>query len=152
MAHYRAVVRSSAPAGDVYAYLADFSTIAEWDPGVRTAELTSGDAGRAGARYRVVTSNLGVSLPLDYDILEAFPPENGFAGRIVLEAHTADFRSYDVITVTPLSEGSEVVYDADLALKGVRRLFDPALRIAFSVIGGRAKAGLESAVQLRCVP
>jgi hypothetical protein len=24
MAHYRAVVRSSAPAGDVYAYLADF--------------------------------------------------------------------------------------------------------------------------------
>jgi hypothetical protein len=67
----------------------------------------------------------------------------------VLEANTADFRSYDVITVTPTANGCEVVYDADLALKGLRRPFDPLLRLAFTVIGARAKAGLESAVQMR---
>ena len=149
MAHYRATVASPAPAEQVYAYLADFVTIAEWDPGVSEAELLTGTSGTTGARYRVVTSNLGVSLPLEYEILEAVPPADGFPGRIVLEALTADFRSYDVITVSPAARGCQVVYDADLALNGPRRLFDPVLRLAFAVIGGRAKAGLTAAVQMQ---
>ncbi len=149
MAHYRTTVSSPAPADDVYAYLANFVTIADWDPGVSEAELIAGVTAAAGAVYRVVTSNLGVSLPLEYTILEAVAPEDGFAGRVVLEASTNDFRSYDVITVTPTVTGCDVTYDADLALKGFRRPFDPLLRIAFKVIGDRARAGLRTAVQLR---
>ena len=42
-----------------------------------------------------------------------------------------DFRSYDVITVTPVGTGCEVTYDADLALQGLRRIADPLLRLAF---------------------
>lgn len=149
MAHYRAIVHSPAPPADVFAYLADFATIAEWDPGVSQAHLISGSPGTTGARYRVTTSNLGVSLPLEYEILEAFPPADGFPGRVALEAETSDFRSYDVITVSPSGQGCEVVYDADLALKGPRRLFDPLLRLAFSVIGRRAETGLANAVLRR---
>lgn len=151
MAHYRAKVSSPAPAEEVYAYLADFATIADWDPGVRSARLTEGEPGQSGAVYRVVTSNLGISLPLDYVILEAVPPSDGFPGRVVLEANTKDLRSYDVITVEPSPTGCDVVYDADLALKGVRRPFDPLLRLAFSVIGGRARDGLQAAVLMRHV-
>lgn len=151
MAHYRTTVSSPASAEDVYEYLADFATIADWDPGVSRAHLVEGSAATAGAVYRVVTSNLGVSLPLDYVILEAVPPADGYAGRVVLEAHTKDFRSYDVITVEPTATGCDVTYDADLALKGVRRPFDPFLRLAFGVIGGRARDGLRAAVQMRHV-
>lgn len=151
MAHYRTTVSSPASAEDVYAYLADFATIADWDPGVRQAHLIAGDPATSGAVYRVVTSNLGVSLPLDYEILEAVAPADGFAGRVVLEANTKDFRSYDVITVEPTASGCDVTYDADLALKGFRRPFDPFLRLAFGVIGGRARDGLRSAVQMRHV-
>lgn len=151
MAHYVTTVASPASADQVFAYLADFSTIAEWDPGVREAHLLSGEPARTGAVYRVVTSTLGVAVPLDYTILECEPPSNGFAGRVVLEADTSDFRSYDVITVVPKSKGSEVTYDADLALKGIRRPFDPFLRLAFRVIGDRAAAGLARAVQMRPV-
>lgn len=148
MAHYRAIVRSDAPAERVFHYLADFATIALWDPNVASAELLSGTAGTAGARYRVVTG----SLPLEYEILEAIAPANGFAGRVELEATTAAFRSYDVITVTPTSRGCEVQYDADLALNGARRIFDPILRLAFPVIGGRARAGLAAALQKQRLP
>lgn len=149
MARYCTTVASGASATEVFDYLADFATIADWDPGVSRAHLVSGDPGEAGAVYRVTTSNLGVSLPLDYEILEAIPPADGFAGRIVVEAHTRDFRSYDVITVSPTATGCEVTYDADLALKGLRRPFDPFLRLAFTVIGDRAKRGLQAAVQMR---
>lgn len=149
MARYCTTVSSPAPADQVYEYLADFSSIAQWDPGVSAARRVSGQAGHAGAIYRVTTSNLGIALPLDYEILEAIPPMDGFAGRIVVEAQTRDFRSYDVITVTPTAHGCEVTYDADLALKGIRRPFDPFLRVAFKVIGDRARNGLQQAVQMR---
>lgn len=149
MAHYRATVQSPAPAGQVFAYLADFATVAEWDPGVRSAHLVAGIPGQVGARYSVVVSNLGVAIPLEYEVLDAVPPTGAAPGRVVLEAETSDFRSYDVITVTPTGTGCEVEYDADLALKGVRRPFDPLLRVAFQVIGRRAEAGLATAVRLQ---
>lgn len=149
MAHYRTTVQSGASAQDVYTYLADFATIAQWDPGVAQARLVAGEPGQPGAMYRVRTSNFGLSLPLDYEVLSAAAPTPASAGRIVLQAETRDFRSYDVIEVEPTPQGCAVTYDADLALKGVRRPFDPFLRLAFQVIGRRAEAGLASAVQLR---
>jgi hypothetical protein len=149
MAHYRTTVSSPADPGQVYAFLADFASIADWDPGVSAASLIAGTTGQTGARYHLTTSNLGFSLPLEYEILEAVAPADGFPGRVVLEAETRDLRSYDVITVTPSPTGCDVTYDADLALKGIWRPFDPALRVAFRVIADRAGAGLETAVQMR---
>jgi carbon monoxide dehydrogenase subunit G len=151
MAHYRTTVETPATADEVFAYLADFATVAQWDPGVSDAELIDGEPGRTGARYRVDARFLWRTLPLEYEILEAVEPAETFPGRVVLEAQTSDFRSYDVITVTPRKEGCSVTYDADLALLGVRRPFDPLLAMAFRVIGDRARAGLAAAVQMRPV-
>ncbi len=151
MAHYRTTVDSQQPAAKVYSYLADFASVAQWDPGVSDAELISGEPGRTGARYRVQVRFLARTISLEYEILESVEPEGTFGGRVVLEAHTADFRSYDIITVTPRGSGCTVTYDADLALKGVRRPFDPALSLAFRVIGDRARDGLAAAVQMRPV-
>lgn len=151
MARYRTTVSSTAPADDVFAYLADFANTALWDPGVSHGELIDGEAGQTGARYLLTATLLGVSTPLEYEVLESVAPENGYAGRVVLEAVTRDFRSYDVITVTPTDDGCSVTYDADLALRGFRRPFDPLLRVAFSVIGDRARRGLAAAVQMKPV-
>jgi len=78
-------------------------------------------------------------------------PTGTFSGRVVLEASNANLRSFDVITVSPTSTGCSVTYDADLALRGFRRPFDPALQLAFMVIGVRFRAGLSTAVQMRPV-
>ena len=74
MARYRTTVDSTAPAADVFDYLADFASVALWDPGVRSAELISGTPGTSGAWYRVVAGFLGRAVPLDYEILAAEPP------------------------------------------------------------------------------
>lgn len=151
MAHYKTTVASPVPAAEVFGYLADFSTAAEWDPGVSSSELIDGQPGHTGARYLVTASFLGFPIPLEYQILESVEPTGTFSGRVVLEASNANLRSFDVITVSPTSTGCSVTYDADLALKGFRRPFDPALRLAFKVIGDRARAGLTAAVQTRPV-
>ena len=147
MARYRTTVESPAPAHEVFAYLADFQTVAEWDPGVRSARRLHGEPGEVGTRYFVVAGFLGRGIPLEYEILDSVAPTGRSAGRVVLEAHTSDFRSYDVITVVPTPSGCRVTYDADLALKGVRRPFDPLLRLMFKVVGDRARNGLARAVQ-----
>lgn len=145
MARYRTTVQSPASAEAVFAYLADFATVAQWDPGVRSARLVSGAPGTTGARYLVEVGFLFRTIPLEYEVVDSSPEH----GRVVLEAQNADFRSYDVITVVPTAEGCAVTYDADLALKGYRRPFDPLLRVAFAVIGERARRGLAEAVLLK---
>ena len=45
MAHYRASIDVLQPREDVFAYLSDFSTTREWDPGVVEAERLNGQAG-----------------------------------------------------------------------------------------------------------
>jgi hypothetical protein len=147
MARHQFTVASSASAEQVFAYVADFANTAQWDPGVSSARLLEGDPGQTGARYLLHVSFLGRSLPFEYEVLESIPPEAGFAGRVVLEAVTSDVRSYDVLTVQPSDGGCTVTYDADLARQGLRRPFDPLLRVVFGVIGDRARDGMRSAVQ-----
>lgn len=149
MARLHITTNSAAGASEVFSYLADFESVAEWDPAVREAVLRHGTPGTTGARYRVVTSILGRSTPLEYEVLETAAPTDRFAGHVVLEAVTAEVRSYIVIKVAAGGHGSTVTYDADLALFGVRRPFDPLLRVALRMAGERTRAGLSAAVQLR---
>lgn len=147
MARYKTTVASPATAEEVFDYLADFANTAEWDPSVRSGELLSGTPGTTGAVYRLQFGFPGLSMPLDYRIVEAEAPSEGREGRVEVLAKTADFTSYDVITVAPSDGGCEVTYDADLALQGIRRPFDPFLQAAFAVIGSLARGGLENALQ-----
>ena len=73
MARYHATVETRRDANDAFTYLADFSSTAEWDPGVVEAErLTEGPI-TVGATFRVVTSFLGRRIPLDYEITTLEP-------------------------------------------------------------------------------
>ena len=50
--------------------------------------------------------------------------------------------SRDRITFESTAAGTRVTYDADLALKGLLRIADPLLALAFNRVGDRALAGL----------
>lgn len=145
MAKYTTTVGSSLSADEAFDYLRDFATIQQWDPGVARAALIEGEAGQVGARYRVDTVLFGRVTPLEYAIVVEVDSPDG-SRRIDLRAENGDFVSYDVITVRPAAGGSQVTYDADLALKGFRRLFDPSLWLLFQVIGRRAECGLRAAL------
>jgi carbon monoxide dehydrogenase subunit G len=147
MARFDTTVIATADPQVIFDFLADFSTVAQWDPGVSAARLVDGVAGATGARYLVTAEFLGRRIPLEYHCLLAErPTDSGGSGRIELRAENADFVSFDVITIRPVGAGTEVRYDADLALRGIRRIGDLGLRVVFEVIGRRASRGLGKAL------
>ncbi len=74
MARYNASVYSPRPPGEVFAYLSDFSTTAEWDPGVVEAERLGNMPVGEGSEFRVVATFLHRKTPLTYRIIEYDPP------------------------------------------------------------------------------
>jgi carbon monoxide dehydrogenase subunit G len=141
MARYTTSVRTPMPAEDAFAYLADFSTTAEWDPGVAEAERLDDGPLRAGSRFRVVARTMGRDVPLVYEVTAYEPPH-----RIELRGESSTVVSLDEITVEPAGGGALVTYDARLTLKGALRLADPLLGIVFRRVGDRAAAGMRRAL------
>jgi hypothetical protein len=137
MAHYRATIDIQQPRADVFAYLSDFSTTEEWDPGVVEAERVNGAAVGQGSEFRLVAEFLGRKNELTYRIVEYDPPR-----AVTFLGENATVMSRDRITFEEIADGTQVTYDADLAPKGPLRIADPLLALAFTRVGDRALAGL----------
>jgi hypothetical protein len=137
MARYRASIDTRWTSEEAFAYLSDFSTSAEWDPGVVEAERVGSVAAGEGAEFRLVAEFLGRKTPLNYRVIEYEPFR-----AVTFLGENATVVSRDRITFEPTAAGTRVSYDADLRLKGLLRLADPVLALAFNRIGNRALAGL----------
>ena len=120
MAHYRASIDIQQPREEVFAYLSDFSTTREWDPGVVEAERLNGQAVGEGTEFRLVAEFLGRKNELTYRIVEYDPPH-----AVTFLGENATVVSRDRITFDSTAAGTRVTYDADLALKGLLRIADP---------------------------
>jgi carbon monoxide dehydrogenase subunit G len=141
VAHYNASVQTPRPLDEVFAFLSDFSTTAEWDPGVVTAERLGDRPIGEGTEFRLVARFLGRQTPLTYRIVEYDPPH-----AVTLLGENSSVVSRDRITFKASGEGTEVTYDADLALKGPLKFADPLLALAFNGVGDRALAGLRKTI------
>ena len=141
MARFSTTLDSTLAPDKAFDLLANFESVAEWDPGVSSSErVDEGELG-LGSRFAVVAEFGPRKIPLTYVIRDWEP-----GVRVALEAVSNDFTSYDVISVAASGHGSQVTYDALLSPNGWRRPFDPALQAAFFIIGRRAEAGLRRAV------
>lgn len=142
MARYSGTVTTSRPPEEVFDYLADFSSVAEWDPGVKEAYPVDPGGVQRGAQFKVISRFLGRDVPLTYRTVELDRPH-----RVVLQAISDTVVSTDTISFRPLPDGGTLVtYDADLRLKGALRLADLPMRLIFRRIGDRARDGLEEAL------
>lgn len=139
MARYVATVDSAWDREVAFAYLADFASISDWDPGVaRSERLGDGDPLAVGARVEVISSFLGREVPLVYEIVEIDPPR-----RVLLRAETSTITSLDEMTFDLRPGGGTLVtYDADLSMKGPARLAELPMRLAFRRLGDNARDGL----------
>jgi carbon monoxide dehydrogenase subunit G len=138
MARYRATVETTRDAEEVFAYLSDFSTTAEWDPGVIEAQRLDPEV-KEGSRFRVVASFRGRRAELVYTVVRYEPPR-----LITLRGENATVVSLDTIEVQPADSaaGARVTYDAQLSMKGILRIGDPLLARAFKPVGDNALSGL----------
>jgi uncharacterized protein YndB with AHSA1/START domain len=141
MALCRCVLEVPDTPADVFPYMADFSNVERWDPGVERARRLDGDVLERGSRFSVVTRFAGRSIALEYAIRTLERPH-----RIVLEAVTESLRSRDEVLVEGLPSGSRLTYEARLELSGVWRIVDPGLQLAFNRLGDEAAAGLARAL------
>jgi carbon monoxide dehydrogenase subunit G len=138
MASYRATIDTPRERQDVFAYISDFSTTQEWDPGVVEAERLNDAAVGEGTEFRLVAEFLGRETALTYRIVEYDPPH-----AVTFCGENAAVISNDRITFEAVGEGTRITYDAELMLKGPLRLADPLLGLAFNRVGDRALAGLK---------
>jgi carbon monoxide dehydrogenase subunit G len=142
MAHYNASVDTPRPLEEVFAYLSDFSTTAEWDPGVVEAERLTEPPIREGSEFRLLARFLGRETPLTYRVVEYDPPK-----AITVRGENSSVVSLDRMTFEPAGEGTRITYDAKLSLKGPMKLADPLLGLAFNRVGDRALAGLRQTLR-----
>ena len=142
MARYVATVESPRPQADDFAYLSDFSTTQEWDPGVAEAARLDDGPVAVGSRFNVVAEFMGRKTPLVYVVVAYDAPHS-----ITLRGDNATVISLDTIAFEPTAAGgTRVSYDADLKLKGPLAIGDPLLKLVFNRIGDRAVAGLRDAL------
>jgi hypothetical protein len=137
MARYVVHVRSPKSPAESFAYMADLSNFAEWDPGVVKVEQIEGDGAGPEAVFDVAVKGVGRPLTLRYRTTVYDHPES-----FVAQAQSRLLTSLDTITVVGEGSGSVVTYDAELTLNGLLGLADPLLGLSFKKIGDRAAAGL----------
>ena len=133
-------VTTSAPADRVFAYLSDFTTTTEWDPGtVRTTRL-SGDGG-VGTTYSNLSKFMGRETELTYEVVEYSEPT-----KIVLHGQNKTVDATDSITVESHGGGTKVTYSADFDFSGVAKLLAPLLAPALKKLGDEAEKGMREAL------
>lgn len=144
MAHYNASINAPHPAAEMFAYLSDFSTTAEWDPGVVEAKRLGNDPIGEGSEFRLVATFLHRKTPLTYHIVEYDPPNS-----VTFRGENQTVVSLDRITFEPHDGGTRITYDADLALKGRYKIADPLFALAFKRIGDHAVVGLRKTLEIK---
>ena len=126
---------------EVFAYLQDFTTTTEWDPGTVSTTLVSGDGG-VGSRYRNVSRFLGRETRLDYVVEEVEAPR-----LLRLRGENKTVVAHDTMTLTPAGpDATELTYHAQFDFKGAARFVAPLLAPAFKRLGDEAEKGLLAAL------
>ena len=136
----RRIVTVATPLDKVFAYLADFTTTTEWDPGTVKTIRTAGD-GAVGTEYLNTSTFAGRETQLTYVVQELVANQ-----RISLRGKNTTVTAHDTMTFRQTENGTEVTYTADFAFKGVTRLLAPLLRPAFNRLGDRAQTGMAAAL------
>lgn len=139
MTTIRKQIQVPTPIDEAFAYVADFATTAEWDPGIAEARRVDDGKLGVGARFEVVADFNGRRLPLTYEIAAFEPPT-----RVVLVGEGSTFSGTDEITLTPSAGGgTRITYEADINLKGAGKLAQPFMKGRFEQMGDDAVRGLE---------
>jgi len=137
--HIRKQIEVARPVDDVFRYVADFSHAAEWDPGIAESRALTDGPVRKGSEFEVVAVFRGSRQTFHYVVTELEQDR-----RVVLEGDGAKASSIDTVTFDAAGEGTRLTYEADLRLKGARRVAEPFLRGTMERMGDDALSGLKS--------
>ena len=125
----------------MFAYLSDFTTTTEWDPGTVKTVRTGGGA-EIGTEYQNTSTFAGRrQTELTYAVHDLVPNK-----RIALRGENATVIAHDTITFRQVGSQTEVTYTADFTFKGAAQLIASLMKPAFTRLGDQAEAGLAFAL------
>jgi len=133
-------VETTASPAKVFAYLSDFTTTTEWDPGTVRTERVSGDGG-VGTTYHNTSKFMGRETELTYEVVEHRPD-----AKFALRGENSSVVAHDTMDIAPLGEGASVTYTADFEFKGLGKLIAPLLKPALKKLGDEAETGLRESL------
>jgi len=133
------------PLDKVFAYLSDFTTTTEWDPGTVKTVRASGDGG-FGTEYLNTSTFAGRQTRLTYVVEDLVPNRH-----IALRGENTTVIAHDTMTFREKSDdtgvaSTEVTYTADFTFKGITRLIAPFMKPAFTRLGNEAESGMAAAL------
>ncbi|QNN54415.1 SRPBCC family protein [Nocardioides mesophilus] len=135
-------VTTDKPVERVFAYLADFTTTTEWDPGTVETVRVSGDGG-PGTRYRNTSKFAGRETELTYTVVEREQNQ-----KIALRGQNKTVKALDTMTFTPTTTGgTEVRYSADFDFGVLTPVLGLLLRPFFTRLGDEAERGMREALE-----
>ena len=114
------------PVDEVFAYLCDFTTTTEWDPGTVKTVRTAGE-GAVGTEYQNTSRFAGRNRQLTYVVLELVPNQ-----RVALRGENSTVIACDTMCFREAGSGTEVTYTADFTFKGITGLIAPLMKPAFT--------------------
>jgi hypothetical protein len=132
-------IEVAAPLEETFRYVADFTTAAEWDPGIAESRRVNNGPPGVGATWDVVALLRGSRVPFRYQITEYLENQ-----RIMLVGQGAKARSVDEIRFQPSAGGTRIDYRAELKMKGFSRITEPFLGGSVGALGAQALAGLKA--------
>jgi hypothetical protein len=136
----RRIVTAEKPLAEVFAYLSDFTTTTEWDPGTVQTVLTSGEGG-FGTEYLNTSIFAGRETRLTYVVEDLVPNRH-----ISLRGENKTVIARDSMTFRETGGQTEVTYTADFTFKGITKLIAPLMKPAFARLGNEAEAGMAVAL------
>ncbi len=143
MSVLREIVEVSQEPEAAFDAVADFSSSAQWDPGVVAAErVGDGATGPTdvGAVYRLTVTFRGKASEMTYRTTEYRRPD-----RVVLEGVGPRITATDTIEFLRIDGGgTRITYVADLRLTGLAKVAEPFLGRSFDEMGKRALAGMKA--------
>jgi hypothetical protein len=118
--------------------IADFTSLATWDPAVASARRLDSGPLQVGSRFELRYRVAGpVTVPLVYELTRSDRPDH-----VVLRTHSLLHAGEDDIRFETGATGTRVVWRATFGLRGPGRLLEPLLRRGFPPVAAEAGDGL----------
>jgi carbon monoxide dehydrogenase subunit G len=131
------VVAVATPLEEAFALVADYSHLAEWDPGItRSARVDTGPLG-IGSAFEVVAAIGGREVAISYQVVTYDAPH-----RVVLVGRGRAVKAIDDIEFRSVGAGTEIDVTADRGLTGPLRLAQPLFAPIARRLGAQAVTGL----------
>jgi hypothetical protein len=131
-------VTAQVPPDQVHGYLADFTTVNEWDPRASSARRLHGTGGE-GTMYECEVSFARRTVPMRYTVTRLVPGE-----LIEWVGESSWVRAHDVIRVRSGNGSTQVEYTTRYRYRHASWLMDRLLRRAVSRLCDDARDGLQT--------